>query len=67
MCGPLVEPGAAAALPDGTALALGWVAARGCYGGQAARPLLLGPDNGTSSRLASRSRKAALCICLPQQ
>ena len=39
---PLVEPGAAAAaLPDGTALALRWGAARGCYGGQPGRALLL--------------------------
>ena len=39
---PLVEPGvAAAALPDGTALALRWGTARGCYGGQPGRALLL--------------------------
>ena len=66
---PLVEPGAAAAaLPDGTTLALRWGAARGCYGGQPGRALLLAcPVCSRSARVLWRPPGCGwgCCKCWP--
>ena len=57
MCGLWWSPALFAAdLPDGTALALRWGAARGCYGGQPGRALLLAyPVCSRSARVPWRS------------
>ena len=66
---PLVEPGAAAAaLPDGTALALRWGTARGCYGGRPGRVLLLScPVCSRSARVLWRPPGCGwgCCKCWP--
>lgn len=65
----LVEPGAAAAaLPDGTALALHWGEARGCYGGRSGLALLLVcPICSRSARVLWRppGRGWGCCRCWP--
>ena len=65
----LVEPGAAAAaLPDGSALALRWGEARGCYGGRPGRALLLVcPICSRSARVLWRppGRGWGCCRCWP--